>query len=99
MWSDQFVPFFNLGSLYTSDLKNPAKAEEYYRKALMLRPAGPESINTYLAMHDLYVGGFKAKEHLADDILFEGLEQNPDNLSLLYRLGTYYRATGDTVNA
>ena len=93
---DGYVAYINLGDLYKSYLKNPARAEGYYRKAVGLNPT---YIPAYLTFHELYRYAYPAKEHLADDILFEALQKTENRLAILIPLGEYYESVGNAAEA
>ncbi|MFC1756706.1 tetratricopeptide repeat protein [Patescibacteria group bacterium] len=80
------VAFHNLGDLYHLYLPDYARSEINYRKAIT---NDPEMIMNYQKLHELYIYSYKEKESLADDILEEGLRNNPNNPLLQYILNEY----------
>lgn len=99
VWSNQYVPHYNLATLFHYYVKDSKKAEDEYRRALVIRGSGPESIGTYLELHRLYANVYKEKQSLADDVLIEGLQKNPNDISLLWTLASFYKDTGVTTDA
>lgn len=70
---NSFVPLYNLGTLYLSDLKDYALSEKYFRQALVLDPS---QIGVYQSLYDLYRYGL-LDDTRAKAILEEGIEANP----------------------
>lgn len=90
------VPFYNLGDIYYSYLKDTAKSEQNFRIAIT---NDPSYIASYRALHDLYIYAYPAKKGEATAVLLEGLKKNPGNIDLLILLATDYKNVGDTANA
>jgi len=90
------VSLSNLGDLYHYYLKDYVKSEENLLKAI---ENSSGNIALYRSLHELYKYSYKEKAGLADDILFKGLEENPNNLDLLILLGLYYKETEDIENS
>jgi len=88
--------YVNLGDLYWHFLPNYPKAEFNYKKAI---ENSPQSIGIYKDLSDMYRYDYKEKSQMADDILFDGLSQNPNNVSILIWLAGYYRDTGNKTKA
>jgi len=96
VWSKDTTPLYNLGDLNHYYLKDFAKSEEYFLKAI---ENDPRFISAYRALHDLYRMSFTEKTHLADDILLQGLDTNLNHVDLLIPLAIYYKETGDIKKA
>ncbi len=79
-WPTGSVAFNNLGDLYMNYLKDYPKAEENYKKVVML---DPQNINAYEALYALYRYSYKTDTSAAADILAQGLTANPHNAYLL----------------
>ncbi|OGF83063.1 hypothetical protein A3B18_02635 [Candidatus Giovannonibacteria bacterium RIFCSPLOWO2_01_FULL_46_13] len=79
MRPDDFIPRHNLGDLYTYDIVNLTKAEEYYKEAIKRQPT---EIMVYQKLYEMY--RFKMKNDAkARAILEEGIAKNPqDSLRL-----------------
>jgi tetratricopeptide (TPR) repeat protein len=90
------VPFHNLGDLYHHEFKDFNKSEENYLKAIE-----NDSLNvfTYQNLYELYRYSYKEKADLADNILLQGMDANPNDPYLVILLGRYYEETGDTSQA
>ncbi len=80
------VAFHNLGDLYHFYLPNYELSEKNYLKSI---ENAPTMIITYQKLHELYIYSYKEKEHLADDILRQGLQANPGNEYLQAVLDQY----------
>jgi len=72
-----FVPYYNLATLYAYYLKDFSKAEEYFNKAI---EKNPNYIATYAAFYDFYIN--YEKPDLAKSVLERGLQANPGNEEL-----------------
>lgn len=77
-----YVALGNLGNLYLYFIKDYPKAEEYYRKAIALKP---DEISYYVDMYTLYHYAYKTGTGADAAILDEGLKANPGNKDLLTR--------------
>lgn len=95
-WSDHEVPYINLSNFYHYQMHDFAKSEAAFRKAISIKP---NSIPSYIGLHELYTLSYAEKAGLADDILIEGLKNNPKNIPLLSTLAGYYTGQGDAVSA
>jgi tetratricopeptide (TPR) repeat protein len=91
-----FVSFSNLGDLYHHNIKNEILAEEYYRKAIDVQPQSP---TVYIQLHELYRYNLPSKVDLADEVLLEGIEANPEDINLLTTLAGYYQEKGELKKA
>jgi len=93
---EDYVAYNNLGDLYHYYLKDYPKAEFYFKKVVELKP---DYLQTYTNLHDLYKFLYKEKSDLADDILLEGIKNNPQDYYLRIFLASYYKDQGDKINA
>jgi tetratricopeptide (TPR) repeat protein len=89
---ESHVPFNNLGFLYRYYLNDFARAEKNFLIASVNKP---DLFVAYRELSDLYRYSFLEKSDLADDILLEGIEKNPESFDLLVYLGIYYRDMGE----
>jgi len=94
--SNGYISYKNLGMLYHYDLPDYALSESYLRKAIK---RDNTYIPTYLELHNLYKYSYKEKSDLADDVLFEGLLNNPKNIFLFSTLAEYYTEINDITKA
>ena len=90
------VSFKNLGELYWHYLPDYPRAEANLRKAIENEP---KLIDSYVTLSDIYRYSWKEKINLADDVLLEGIQNNPGNRDLISYLARYYKETGDKQNA
>ncbi len=88
--------FGNLGELYHLYLKEYAKSETNYKKAISL---SPKNLGLYRGLHELYRYSYKKETTLAADILKEGIVKNPEAIELMVLLGNYYRDKDDATDA
>ncbi|MBI2046279.1 MAG: hypothetical protein HYT28_02575 [Parcubacteria group bacterium] len=95
-WPEHDVPYINLGNFYHYQIHDFAKSESAFRKAISVKP---NSIPSYIGMHELYSLSYVEKANLADGILLEGLKNNPKNILLLSTLAEYYAGQGDKTSA
>ena len=93
---EDHVAYNNLGDLYQHYLKDYPKAEFYLKKTVELKP---DYLQGYTNLHDLYRIFYKEKSGLADDILLEGIKNNPQDYYLRIVLASYYKDRGDKINA
>ena len=87
--------FANLGSLYSQELKDYAKAEAWYRKSI---EADAQAIGSYLALAEFYQYFTREPQKVVDTYLL-GLRRNPSNLSMLFQLAYFYREQGEREKA
>lgn len=80
------IVFHNLGDLYHLYLPDFPRSEENYFKAI---ENDPGIVMYYQKLHELYTYSYEKKEYLADDVLIEGLKNNPNNPLLQYLLDSY----------
>jgi len=91
------TPHMALGDLYTNNLKQYDKAEQEYREALAIQPAGSDP---YRALFELYTTtSYKPNPTAPVDILKQGLTVNPKAVDLQILLARYYRTEGDAADA
>lgn len=95
-WPESETPYINLGNFYHYQMREFAKSEVTFRKAISLTP---NSIPSYIGLYELYSLSYIEKAGLADDTLLEGLKNNPKNILLLSTLAEYYTGQGDNVSA
>lgn len=95
-WPESETSHINLGNFYHYQTHDFAKSEAAFRKAISIKP---NSIPSYIGLHELYTLSYAEKVGLADDILVEGLKNNPKNILLLSTLAEYYTGQGDIVSA
>ena len=89
---ESYVPWNNLGDLYAHYLKDYLKAEQNFKKAVVLKP---DYIGGYRALYELYYYSYKEKANLAPQILKDGLAKNPPNTDFMVLLAQYHKETGD----
>ncbi len=83
VWPTDFTAFENLGDLYAFHLKQPAKAVEYWNKAIPLDARS--NVRIYLALATFQNINMKDKA-AAQATLQAGLKANPGNKDLQYAL-------------
>ena len=81
------TPFSNLGELYWRYLPNFPKSEANFKTAIKNNPTDEM---VYISLSDLYFYSYAEKHGLADDILLQGLEKNPNDINLLKTLARVY---------
>lgn len=81
------VSFANLGELYWTYLPDYPRSEKNFLTSIRNKPDDP---STYISLSDLYFHSYSAKRGLADDILLEGLEANPNDINLMKWLASLY---------
>lgn len=79
------VSFANLGEIYASYLKNPAKAEKNFKIAIANQPNAP---GAYITLSDFYSAEGRAQD--AIDILLKGNTANPKSVDIIKMLGRRY---------
>ena len=90
LYPNDTVAFDNLGNLYMDFIKNYPKAESNYISALK---ANPNDIGAYRALYSLYTDyGYKTGTGAAEQILKQGIANNPKALDLHVLLARYYVA-------
>src|SRR3989344_3935567 len=92
------VAYYNLGSTYHLDLKQYARSEDYFRKAV---EANPGFALNYMGLHELYKYSYKQDSTLAADSLKEGIDKVTHNsrIDLITALAGYYVEKGDKTQA
>lgn len=88
------LAFENLGNLYALYLRDNAKAEYNYKKAIENNPIEP---SFYIALADFYKNFF-GDNSKAIGIILSGLEKIKD-VNLFLSIASLYRDTGDKSNA
>lgn len=88
------IPFENLGDLYANYLKNPTKAIQYYKTAIL---NSPTAVSAYRNLFELYKSTGSTVS--AIQILKDGIARNPKAIDLQVLLARYYRDTGRTSDA
>ena len=83
-----FLPYGNLGELYFRYIKDYAKAEEYYLKAIEI--PGPYLEMYYSELYELY-RFFLNDEKKAENILISGSVKYPEQTDILANLALHYR--------
>jgi tetratricopeptide (TPR) repeat protein len=91
-WPNNKVGFENLGALYHFYLHDYVQAEKYFKLAIEKEPS---YLNGYINLYDLYTMSLIEKKDEAKTTLIKGLENIPQNVSLLYLLAQYYLSVGD----
>lgn len=82
------LPFYNLGDLYGSYIKDYPKAESAFQRAIKL---DPKKSGFYTAFAELYRYFYVAKKDLVIPTIESGLKALPNDPNLLLYLGSYYR--------
>jgi tetratricopeptide (TPR) repeat protein len=95
-WPADATVLGNLGDLYMTYLKDYPKAEASYLGAIR---NDPYQKNAYRNLFTLYSIAYTPRNSAAEDILKEGIKNNPDTLDFYVSLARYYRDTGRTGEA
>lgn len=82
------LPFYNLGDLYGSYLKDFPRAESAFQHVIKL---DSKQGGFYTALADLYRYFYTAKKDLVVPTVERGLQTLPNDANLLLYLGSYYR--------
>ncbi len=82
------LPFYNLGDLYGSYLKDFPKAESAFEHAIKL---DPKKAGFYTSFAEFYRYFYTVKKDLVISTIESGLKQLPNDPILLMYLGSYYR--------
>lgn len=90
------VSFANLGELYWRYLPNFPKSEANFKISIKNKP---NDSSTYMSLSDLYRYSFVEKKDLADDVLLEGVNANPNSIDLMKQLARLYEFEGKYVLA
>ncbi len=88
--------FNNLGNLYHLYLKDFARSEQYFLKAIELEPTQAIYYNN---LYDLYRYSYKRETTAAADILKRGIKEMPERIDLYVALGAYYEDKQDRKQA
>lgn len=91
-----FPPLGNLGELYNRYLKEYAKAEEYYLKAIEID--SPYTEQYYSDLYEIY--RFRMKdEKKAEEFLLSGIKKYPKKFDIIALLALHYRQLGNIEKA
>ncbi|MBI2096865.1 MAG: tetratricopeptide repeat protein [Candidatus Sungbacteria bacterium] len=90
------ISFKNLGELYWHYLPDFERAEKNLRVAIENEP---QLVDAYITLSDIYHYSYHEKADLADDVLLEGLENNPGSLDLTSYLARRYKEMGNIAKA
>ena len=99
--SVNYVAYQNLGGIYMDFLKDYEAAEVNLRRVISINPS---VLGAYQTLSNLYRYLYKTDTNLAEQILLEGLRNNPESIDLMITLAKYYKergnmAKGDITNA
>ncbi|MEK7148332.1 MAG: hypothetical protein AAB770_00240 [Patescibacteria group bacterium] len=86
----------NLGDLYQSDLKNYVKAEENFKKVIILKP---DYSRGYSNLVHLYANSMKEKAVQIPEVYKKGIIANPNDVDLMVGLADYYKDEGSIAEA
>src|SRR3989344_1582590 len=89
------LSFANLGDLYTHFLVDYPKAEAAYLRAIENEK---HDVNYFRNFFELYYY-YTEKKHLAEKVLLDGLNYNPNSQDLMTLLASYYRDNGNKEKA
>lgn len=81
------LSFSNLGELYWRYLPDYPKSEQSFRTSIKHKP---NDWQNYISLAELYHYSYKEKYDLADDVLLEGLQNNPGDGNIMRRLAYLY---------
>jgi len=87
---------FNLAGLYGFYLKDYQKAEEKFELAIILEP---RNTNYYINAADFYKNFYTEKKERAEEMLLKGVEEMPNDSSLLAYTADYYKSVGNIEKA
>ena len=90
------LSFANLGDLYTHFLVDYPKAEAAYLRAIENEK---HDVNYFRNFFELYYYSYTEKKHLAEKVLLDGLNYNPDSQDLMTLLASHYRDNGNKEKA
>lgn len=91
-----FPPLGNLGELYNRYLKDYAKAEEYYLKAIEIDSSYTEQY--YSDLYEIY--RFRMEdEKKAEEFLLSGIKKYPKKFDIIALLALHYRQLGNIEKA
>ena len=90
------LSFANLGDLHTHFLVDYPKAEAAYLRAIENEK---HDVNYFRNFFELYYYSYTEKKHLAEKVLLDGLNYNPDSHDLMTLLASYYRDNGNKEKA
>jgi len=95
-WPADLVAFVNLGDLYMNFIKDYPRAEASYLAAIR---SNPLEVDAYRNLFLLYTSLYTTHASAAEDILKQGIANNPDAVDLYVLLARYYRDSGRTTEA
>lgn len=90
------VSFGNLGDLYTHFIVDYPRAIEHYRRAIQ---NDPKYIDFYRSVFQIYNEYWTERKDLAEGVLLEGIEKNPESSELYALLADYYADNGEKEKA
>lgn len=93
---NDYIIYNNLGDLYSFVLKDYAKGESNFLKAISNNPA---NINGYTQLATLYEYAYKEKSAQAESILLLGIKSNPKDVGLKITLAQYYERNNRIADA
>ena len=93
---DNSVNYYNLGNLYSENLKDYQMAETNFLKALEI---GRKEVSYYIAVADFYRNFYIEKRGEAKKILENGIKEVPNDISLLSYAAEYYKKEGNKERA
>lgn len=90
-------PYYNLGELYMTYIKDYPKAEANFLKALQF---SPKDTSIYTKLFSLYTDtSYKPTATAAEEILRKGIMANPNAIDLQVVLARYYVSLGRATDA
>jgi len=90
-----YIPALNKGAeIYSSKLKNHAKAESMLLKSYELDPANSSTLTNLGALY-----GALGQAAKSEEFFLKAVQNSPDDVALLNNLGTLYRSKRDLVSA
>lgn len=90
------VSYNNVGDLQHYIFKDYVRSEMNFLQAIH---NDPHYVLSYLNLYDLYRLSYKQDTSKAEDILKQGIKENPKAIDLLVALATYYRGKGNVADA
>lgn len=90
------ISFGNLGELYWRYLHQYNQSELNFKTSIKNDPTNP---GMYISLSGLYFYSIKEKANLADDILLDGINANPQSSDLMRALASLYEKQGEYAKA
>ena len=90
------ISFTNLGNLYHLYLKDYPKSEENFKRAIKNNPS---NILSYRGLYELYTFSYRQNTSAAENLLLQGIDNNPDSIDLIILLAFLYKETGEAERA